>query len=373
MAAYMHSNFIWKFYSQIYFLFIKTQLQRNRKLKIFSADWRNIPTLPSLRPDVVPLFYQQEISSVNIPRRQFQYASTVLHSGGECRTPRISSGTQTSVLNIPITSQSRPVMIPRVADTQIFCGEVVKIPVYTQSIQATDFASAENEGIDNGEVTNTVETTESTQTGSFVQVSVETQTDNLPAITKISKTDISTELQLSVSSETEDICIKVQHSKELGTPVSTQTASLDTHTISTETESIEIASVEVQTEELLEMTCATPSNLENNSEIQKCVSGSRYQPKPHLSFSIPEYSTEENNSAPLPIAVIESDISVEEFTELKMSVGTQTVSSSPFPSTMVNPMRQFQFSITTVFPSGSLLSRSSPMRSLLMPLGMIFF
>jgi len=369
----MLSNFIWEFYSQICFPFIKTQLQRNRKLKIFSADWRNIPALPSLRPDVVPLFYQQDISSVDISRRQFQYASTVLHSGGACRIPRISSGTQTSVLNIPVTSQSRPVMIPSLADTQISCGEVVKIPVYTQSIQATDFVSAEDEVIDNVEVTNTVETTVSTQTDSFVHVSVEIQTENLPAITKISKADISTELQFSASSQTEDMCIKVQHSKELGTHVSTQTASLDTRTISTETEPIEIASAEVQTEELLERTCATPSNLESNSEIQRCVSGSRYQPKPHLSFSVPEYSAEENNSAPLPIAIIESDISVEEFTELKMSVGTQTVSSSPFPSTMVNPMRQFQFCITTVFPSGSLLSRSSPMRSLLMPLGMIFF
>lgn len=368
MAAYMHCNFIWEFNSQICFPFIKPQLQRNRKLKIFSANWRNIPTIPSLRPDVVPLFYQQEISCVDISRRQFQYAF-----GGAYRTPRISSGTQTSVLNIPITSQSRPVMIPSLADTQISCGDDVKIPVYTQSIQATDFVSAEDKGIDNGEVTNTVETTESTQTDSFVQVSVEIQTDNLPAITKISKTDISTKLQLSASSQTEDIYIKVQHSKELGVPVSTQTASLDTCTISTEIEPIEIASVEVQTEELLERTCATPSNLESNLEIQKSVSGSRYQPKPHLSDPVPEYSAEENNSAPLPIAIIESDISVEEFTELNMSVGTQTVSSSPFPSTMVNPMRQFQFCITTVFPSGSLLSRSSPMRSLLMPLGMIFF
>jgi len=326
-----------------------------------------------LRPDVVPLFYQQEISSADISRRHFQCASTVLHSGGACRNPRISLGTQTSVLNIPVTSQSRPVMIPSLADTQISFGEVVKIPEYAQSIQATDFVSAEDEGLDHGEVTNTVETTESTQTDSFGQVSVEIQTDNLPAITKVSKTDISTELQLSASSQTEDICIKVQQSKKLVTPVSTQTASLDTHSISTETEPIEIASVEVQTEELLERTSATPSNLESNSEIQKCVSGSRYQPKPHVSFSVPEYSAEENNSAPLPIAIIESDISVEEFTELKMSIGTQTVSSSPFPSTMVNPMRQFQFSITTVFPSGSLLSRSSPMRSLLMPLGMILF
>jgi len=373
MAAYMHSNFIWKFYSQICFLFIKTQLQRNRKLKIFSANWRNIPTLPSLRPDVFPLFYQQEISSVDISRRQFQYASTVLHSGEAHRTPRISSGALTSILNIPITSQSRPVMIPSLDDTQFSCGEVVKMPVYTQSIQATGFVSAEDEGIDNREVTNTVETTESTQTDPFVQVSVEIQTENLPAITKISETDVSTKLQFSALSQTEDICMKVQHSKELGTPVSTQTASLDTHTISTETEPIKIVSVEVQTEELLERICATPSNLESNSEIQKCVSEGRYQPKPHLSFNVPEYSAEENNSAPLPIAIIESDISVEEFTELKMSVGTQTVSSSSYPSTMVNPMRQFQFCITTVFPSGSLLSRSSPMRSLLMPLGMIFF
>ena len=326
-----------------------------------------------MRPDDVPLLYQQEIPPVDISRRQFQYASTVLQSGGAHRTPRISSETETRVLNIPITSQSRPVMVQSPDDTQISCGEVVKIPVCTQSVQTANFLSDQDKGIGNGEVTNTVETTESTQTDSLVQVSVEIQTENLLTITEISETDISTELQLSASSQTEDICIKVQHSKELGTPVSTQTASLDMHTIATETEPIEIASVEVQTEELLERTCATPSNLESNSEIQKSVSGSRYQPKPHLSFSVPEYTAEENNSAPLPIAIIESDVSVEEFTELKMPVGTQTVSSSPFPSTMVSPMRQFQFCITTVFPSGSLLSRSSPMRSLLMPLGMIFF
>jgi hypothetical protein len=349
------------------FSIYKTQLQSSRKHKIFSADWRNIPTLPSLRPDVVPLLYQQEISPVDISRRQFQYAVTVLQSGGTCRTPRISSGTQTNVLNIPITSQSRPVIIQSPADTQmspqISCGEVVKISVYTQTIQPTNLVSAGDKGVDTGEVTNTVKTTESTQTDSLVQVSVEIQTEKLLKVTEISETDIPTELQISASSQTEDMCIKVEHSKDLGTPVSTQTVSLDMHTISTETGPIEVAS-----EELLERTCVKPSNLEINSDIQKNISGSRYQPKPHLS---PEYSAEENNST--PIAIVETDISLEEFTELKMSVGTQTVSSSPFPSTMVSPMRQFQFSITTVFPSGSLLSSSSPMRSLLMPLGMIFF
>jgi hypothetical protein len=325
--------------------------------------------------------YQQENFPVDISRRQLQYAATVLHAGGPYRTPRMSSGTQTTLLNISATSQSRPVIIQSPADTQmspqISCGEAVRISVCTQTVQATNFVSAEDKRIDTGEMTDIVKTTESTQTDSLVQVSAEIQTEKLLTVTEVSKTGIPTEHQVSASSQTEDTYVKVEHSEELGTPVSTQTISLDMNTISTETEHIEVASVALQTEGLLQRTFVTSSNLESSPGIQKNVSGSRYQSKSHLSLvnssNVPEYSTEENNSTPLPTAIIEPDTSLEEFTELKVSVGTQTVSSSPFPSTMVSPMRQFQFSITTVFPSGSLLSRSSPVRSLLMPLGMIFF
>jgi hypothetical protein len=365
-----------------------TQLQRSRKQRIIirdnSTDGRKVPTLPSLQPDVVPsLKYHQEISSVDISRRQFQYATTQLNLGETHRTAGISSGTQTSVLNIPITSQTRPVIIQSLVDT-LTSGEPITHFVDIETLQATDLVLTEDRGmdLDISEITNTVETAESTPTDSIVQVSVEVQTEKSLTITEISQTDFPEELQTSVSPQSisEDTYIKIELSKGLGTSVSTQTFSLETQTISTETELTTVISVPVQTEELPEKTFVTASNLETNSKIHKTVIGRKQQPlqpKSHMpiliSSSISEFSSEEDISTPLPTSVMDSDISVEEFTELQISVATQTDCSTSFPLAMMSPMRQFQFSIPAVFPSGSLLSRSSPMRTLLMPLGMICF
>jgi hypothetical protein len=232
--------------------------------------------------------------------------------------------------------------------------------------------------LDISEITDIVKTTQSTQTDSLIQVSVEMQTETSLTITEVSPRGLPKELQTSVSPQSisEEMCIKLELSKELGTSVSTETLSLETQTISTETELTTVASIAVQTEELPEKTFVTASNIETNLEIQKTVIGSEHQPQQpesHLSLLISSSISEENISTPLPTAMIESDVSLEEFTELQISVATQTDCSASFPLSMMSPMRQFQFSIPTVFPCGSLLSRSSPMRTLLTPLGMIFF
>lgn len=365
------------------------QLQRNRKQKIIisanSADWRNIPELPSLRPDVVPSSYQQENSSAVISKRQFQHAVLQLYPEGTCRIQRISSGTQTSFLDIPITSQLRPVIIQSQADTHVpplTSEEIVKISVDTQTMQVTNLVSAEDKGLefntDTSRVTNTAQTTESTQTDSLVQVSMEIQTEELLTITKTSQIDIPKKLQTSASSQTipEELHRSAGVSKEPGTSVSTQTVLLEAQTVSTETKLTEVASVAMQAEESLEKELVVSSNSKTSSEIQKNIVGSAHQPsqlKSHLPLLISSNVPEDDNSTSLPTLMIESDISLEEFTEVQISVGTQTDCSSPFLQAMVSPMRQFQFSVPTVFPPGSLLSRSSPMTTLLMPLGMICF
>ncbi|XP_021938796.1 golgin subfamily B member 1 isoform X3 [Zootermopsis nevadensis] len=364
--------------------FAEEELQRNKKQRIIirdnSADWRNTPALPSLRPDVVPSLYQQEISSAGISKCQFQHTTTQLYHEGNWKTPGISSETQTSFLDIPTTSQLRPVILQSQIDTQISpltSEEILKTSADTQTIQAADFVSTEDKGTDFdadlSQVTNTVQITESTQTDSSMQVSMEIQAEELLIITEMSQIDIPKELQTSTSSLTipEELCIKANVYKEWGTSVSTQTITLETQTISTETELTTITSIATQTEESLEKEFVTSSNLKTSSEIQKNIVGITHQPsqlKSHLlliSSSVPE----DDNSTSLPSPIIEPDISLEEFTELQISVGTQTECSSPFPQAMVSPMRQFQFSVPTIFPPGSLLSRSSPMRTLLMPLG----
>jgi hypothetical protein len=263
-------------------------------------------------------------------------------------------------------------------------GESVKNAVDIETIKATDLVSTEERqmDLDISEVTNTVKIAESTQTDSLVQVSVEMQTEESLAITEISQADFPKELQTSVFPQrtSEETYINLELSKELGASVSTQTLSLETQTISTETERITVTSVAVQTKESPEKKFVTASNLETNSEIQKTVIDSEHQPllpESHepllISSSISEFSSEDNISTPLYAAMIESDISLEDFTELQISVATQTDCTASFPLSMMNPMRQFQFSIPTVFPSGSLLSRSSPMRTLLTTIGMILF
>jgi hypothetical protein len=261
----------------------------------------------------------------------------------------------------------------------LISGETVKNAVGIETMKATELMSTEDRRMDLfiSEVTNTVKIAESTQTDSLVQVSVEMQTEEFLTMTEISQADFPKELQTSVSGET---YINLELSKELGTSVSTQTLSLETQTISTETEHIAVTSVAVQTKESPEKKFVTASNLEINSEIQKTVIGSEHQPLPPeshvpivISSSISEFSSEENISTPQCTALIESDTSLEEFTELQISVATQTDCSASFPLSMMNPMRQFQFSIPTVFPFGSLLSRSSPMRTLVTTLGTIVF
>jgi hypothetical protein len=347
--------------------------------------------LPLLRPDVVPSLYKQENSPAGISKRQFQHAATKLYPEAMYRTLRISSATQTSFLDIPVTSQLRPVIIQNQVDTQISplipSGETVNISVDTQTVQATDLVSTEDKGTELDtdmlqQVTDTIQITEPSQTGSLLLTSVEIQTEELLTVTEVFQTDILKELQISVSSQTisEEMCIKEEISKELGMSVSTQTILLETQTISTETECAEVTSIGMQTEETLEKSFVASSNLKTSSEIQKTIIDSTHQPsqlEPHLSLpvssNVSKFSAEDDHSAPLPTVMVESDISVEDFTELQISVGTQTDCSAPFPQAMVSPLRQFQFSIPTVFPPGSLLSRSSPMRTLLMPLGMICF
>lgn len=337
-----------------------------------------------MQPDVVPsLKYQQEISSVNISRSQFQYATTQQNLGETYRNPRISSGTQKSVLKLPATSQTRPVIIRSLIDTQmppLTSGEAVKNAVGIETIKATDLAPTEDRqmDLDISEVRNTVKIAESTQTDPLVQVSVEMQTEEFLAITEISEADFPKELQTSVfpQSTSEETCIYLKLSKELGTSVETQTLSLETQTISTETERIAVTSVPVQTKESPEKEFVTASNLERNSEIQKTVIGSEHQPllpESQEPLLISSSIFEENISTPPYTARLESDTSLEEFTELQISVATQTDCSASFPLSVMSPMRQFQFSIPTVFPSGSLLCRSSPMRTLLTTIGMIFF
>lgn len=335
-----------------------------------------------MQPDVVPsLKYQQEISSHDISGRQFQYAAAHLNLGETYRTPRISSETQTNILNIPVTSQTRPVIIQNLTGTQMFAptsGKTVQTAVGVETVQATNLVSTESRQMDLNlsEVNNTVKTAESTKTDFLVQVSEEMQSEKILTVTEMSQTDFPKELQTSVFPQTisEETYSKLENSKEVITSVSTQTPSYETRTISTETELAIVMSVALQTEELPE----TASNLQTNSEIQKTVIGSKHQPlqlESHVPFlissNISEFSSEEMSTT-VPTAMMESDISLEEFAELQMSVATQTDCSASFPLSLMSPMRQFQFSIPTVFPSGS-LSRSSPMRTLLTPLGMIFF
>jgi hypothetical protein len=288
-------------------------------------------------------------------------------------------------LNIPVTSQARPVIIQDLVGTQmspLISGNIMKTAVGVETVQATNLVSTESrqKDLNISEINNTVKTEESTQTDSLIQVSVEMQTEKFQTITEVCQTDFSKELQASVFPQTisEETYSKLELSKELGTSVSTQTLSHETQTISAETELTTVISVAVQTEELPEKTYLTSSNLETNSVIQNMLIGSKHQPlQPvsHVPFlissGISEFSSEEI-STPLPTAMIESDTSLEEFTELQISVETQTDCSASFPLSLMSPMRKFQFSIPTVFPSGSLLSRSSPMRTLLTPLGMIF-
>jgi hypothetical protein len=260
-------------------------------------------------------------------------------------------------------------------------GKIVKTDG-VETVQATNLVSTEGRQmvLNISEINNTVKTAESTQTDSLVQVSVEMQTEKFLTITEISQTDFPQELQTSVFPQTisEETYSKLELSKELGTSVSTQTLSHETQTISTETELTTVTPVAVQTEELPEKTFLTSSNLETNSVIENNLIGSKNQPlqsESHVPFlissGISEFSPQDI-STQLSTAIIESDIYLEEFTELQISVATQTDCSASFPLSMMSPMRQFQFSIPTVFPSGSLLSRSSPMRTLLTPLGMIF-
>jgi hypothetical protein len=264
----------------------------------------------------------------------------------------------------------------------LISGKIMKIAVGVETVQATNLVSTESRQMDLNisEINNTVKTEESTQTDYLVQVSAEMQTEKCLTITEVCQTDFSKELQTSVFPQiiSEETYSKLELSKELGTSVSTQTLSHERQTISTETEPTTVISVAVQTEELPEKTYLMSSNLETNSVIQNTLIGNKPQPLqpvsqvPFLiSTGISEFSSEEISTS-LPTAMIESETSLEEFTELQISVETQTECSASFPLSLMSPLRKFQFSIPTVFPSGSLLSRSSPMRTLLTPLGMIF-
>jgi hypothetical protein len=325
-----------------------------------------------MRPDVVPSLHQQETAPTSIYRSNLQCTTTKLYPEG--MFVGISVGTQTSFLDVPITSQSRPVIIQSLADAQISpltsSRETVKVSADTQTIEATGFVSTEDKGtdfdIDISEVTNTVQTAESAQTDYIAQFSVGIQTDKLLTVTEMSQTDIPEQLKTHASFQTDPEETRLK-------------TSVSTHTVSTETDLTKVTSLAMQTEELPEKTFMTPSNLESNSQIHKIPVGSTQpsQIKPHLPLSVssnmPKLSGEEDNSSHLAAVVIEPDISLEEFTELPISVGTQTGCSTPFQQVMASPLRQFQFSVPTIFPPGSLLCRSSPMRTLLMPLGMICF
>ncbi|PSN34391.1 hypothetical protein C0J52_15173 [Blattella germanica] len=243
---------------------------------------------------------------------------------------------------------------------------------------------------------------DATQTDVKTFNSFETQTEELFKETQITQTEFNKELESSVSTQTvptlfsmDSKDIQTDLPKEFETSASTQTLVLtseiateteminkssnmvsrliqtempqefetsactqtfiQTDNVTTETEAAGNSSIPTQTEELIQN-----KNVENS--IQDSSTGQESVDIPGNVFShllnIPTLSN----------IMEESSLSVDGFSDQKETVSVQTDHSS-FPQESMSSMRQFQFSISTIFPPGSLLSRSSPMGTLLKPLG----
>ncbi|XP_069678529.1 golgin subfamily A member 4 isoform X2 [Periplaneta americana] len=443
--------------------FAEEELRRTSKQRIIikgsSSDWRDIPAKSSLQPDVVPSpIYHQ----IGISRRQFQYATMQPRDGKPQpeTISSISSGTQTSFLDVPVTSQTRPVVIhtpppeenlKQSIDTQTTkLADMISVGTQSKTTSSSEaqtlVLSTEDKGTDFDKdvsaVTSAAQFTESTQTDNLTQVSMETQTtqtstvtntsqtdlyndlqlsaftqtEQMPTVEKMSQTDLNSQLQTSSFAQTEkmstvtetsqtDLCDELQSSSftqtdellkvteisqtdicnELQISAFTQTLELEVTrelsmpvAVQTDFTNIDLSSVAVQTEELLPLTVDEVSSVRelpslpikySDSEVKEnIISKVNHSPQQEQNLSLlmsSVISIDEDETH----AIGEPDVSVEELTEPQMSVGTQTDYFASFPQARVSSMRQFQFSIPTVFPPGSLLSRSSPMGALLTPLG----